>query len=254
MATATISTTSCRIKVRISHCVHADGYGLWLRLLRYGRHHRESEYPRSPVPLDPDPRRRASRLALATLITCAMFATATGIVGAVITLMGPLAFPAMLRAGYDVGLSAGLVCAGGCLGILIPPSVMLILFDATASVSVPKLHASALFPGLMLAGFDMLYMLIRCAINPGLAPKLPPEQRKVSFVRIVWSLATSFFPLALLTLSVLGALLSEGHRAAAGEHQRHLRGCDAASAPHHCRHGDVLHLPGNRPMAAALSL
>jgi TRAP-type mannitol/chloroaromatic compound transport system permease large subunit len=141
-----------------------------------------------------------------------MFATATGIVGAVITLMGLLAFPVMLRAGYDVGLSAGVICAGGCLGILIPPSVMLILYDATASVSVPKLYAGALFPGLMLAGFDML---IRCAINPGLAPKLPPEQRKISFVRIVWSLATSFFPLTLLILSVLGALLSEGHGAAA---------------------------------------
>ena len=157
----------------------------------------------------------------------------------------------MLRAGYDMGLSDGVICAGGCLGIPIPPSVMLILYDATAGVSVPKLYAGALFPGLTLASFDML---IRCAINPGLAPKLPPEQRKVSFVRIVLSLATSFFPLELLILSVLGALLSEGHCAAAGEHQRHLRGCDAASAPHHRRRGDVLHLAGNRPLAAALPL
>jgi TRAP-type mannitol/chloroaromatic compound transport system permease large subunit len=113
-------------------------------------------------------------LALAALITCAMFAPATGIVGAVVTLMGLLAFPVMLRAGYDAGLSDGVVCAGGCLGILTPPSVMLILYGATAGVSVPKLYAGALFTGLMLAG---LYMLIRCGINPGLAPKLPPEQR-----------------------------------------------------------------------------
>src|SRR5204862_8352185 len=91
-------------------------------------------------------------LAVATLITCAMFATATGIVGAVVTLMGLLAFPAMLRAGYDVKLSAGVVCAGGCLGILIPPSVMLILYGATAGVSVFKLSAAAFFPWIMLSG------------------------------------------------------------------------------------------------------
>ena len=88
-------------------------------------------------------------LALATLATCAIFATATGIVGAVVTLMGLLAFPAMLRAGYDVKISAGVVCAGGCLGILIPPSVMLILYGATAGVSVVKLYAGAFFPGMI---------------------------------------------------------------------------------------------------------
>ena len=85
-------------------------------------------------------------LAVATLITCAMFATATGIVGAVVTLMGLLAFPAMLRAGYDVKLSAGVVCAGGCLGILIPPSILLIVYAATAGVSAVKLYAAAFSP------------------------------------------------------------------------------------------------------------
>ena len=145
-------------------------------------------------------------LAVATLLTCALFATATGIVGAVVTLMGLLALPAMLRAGYDVRLSAGVVCAGGCLGILIPPSVMLILYGATAGVSVPKLYAGALFPGLMLAGLYMVYVIIRCTINPSLAPKLPPEQRVASFGKVLWALATSFFPLALLILSVLGAI------------------------------------------------
>src|SRR3990172_7597765 len=89
-------------------------------------------------------------LAVATLITCAMFATATGIVGAVVTLMGLLAFPAMLRAGYDVRLSAGVICAGGCLGILIPPSIMLILYGVTAGVSAVKLYAAALLPGFLL--------------------------------------------------------------------------------------------------------
>ena len=91
-------------------------------------------------------------LAVATLLTCAMFATATGIVGAVVTLMGLLAFPAMLRAGYDVKLSAGVVCAGGCLGILIPPSILLIVYAATAGVSAVKLYAAAFIPGFMLAG------------------------------------------------------------------------------------------------------
>jgi tripartite ATP-independent transporter DctM subunit len=145
-------------------------------------------------------------LAVATLLTCAMFATATGIVGAVVTLMGLLAFPAMLRAGYDVRLASGVVCAGGCLGILIPPSVMLILYGATAGVSVPKLYAGALFPGLMLAGLYMAYVIIRCTINPSLAPKLPEEQRAASFGKVLWALGTSFFPLALLILSVLGAI------------------------------------------------
>jgi TRAP-type mannitol/chloroaromatic compound transport system permease large subunit len=116
-------------------------------------------------------------LAVTTLITCTIFATATGIVGAVVTLMGLLAFPAMLRAGYDEKLSAGVVCAGGCLGILIPPSVMLILYGATAGVSVPKLYAGAFFPGLLLAGLYMLYVIVRCTLNPALAPKLPKEQR-----------------------------------------------------------------------------
>ena len=145
-------------------------------------------------------------LAVATLATCAIFATATGIVGAVVTLMGLLAFPAMLRAGYDVRLSAGVVCAGGCLGILIPPSVMLILYGATAGVSVPKLYAGALFPGLMLASLYMAYVIIRCWINPSLAPKLPPEERNIPVSTIVWALMTSFFPLAVLILSVLGAI------------------------------------------------
>ena len=90
-------------------------------------------------------------LAVATLITCALFATATGIVGAVVPLMGLLAFPAMLRAGYDPRLAAGVVCAGGCLGIMIPPSVLLILYGATTATSVVKLYAAAFLPGFLLA-------------------------------------------------------------------------------------------------------
>ena len=95
-------------------------------------------------------------LAVATLVTCTIFATATGIVGAVVTLMGLLALPAMLRAGYSIPLAAGAITAGGCLGILIPPSVLLIVYGATAGVSVVQLYAGAFFPGLMLASLYVL--------------------------------------------------------------------------------------------------
>jgi tripartite ATP-independent transporter DctM subunit len=146
-------------------------------------------------------------LAVATLATCAMFATATGIVGAVVTLMGLLALPAMLRAGYDVKLSAGVVCAGGCLGILIPPSILLIVYAATAGVSAVKLYAAAFLPGFLLTGFYMLYVIARAMLNPALCPKLPPEQTNVPFGEVLWALLTSFFPLAILIVSVLGAIL-----------------------------------------------
>ena len=118
-------------------------------------------------------------LAVATLVTCAMFATATGIVGAVVTLMGLLALPAMLRAGYDVKLSTGVVCAGGCLGILIPPSILLIVYAATAGVSAVKLYAAAFLPGFLLTGLYILYVIARAMWNPALCPKLPPEQTNV---------------------------------------------------------------------------
>ena len=118
-------------------------------------------------------------LAVATLFTCAVFATATGIVGAVVTLMGLLAFPQMLKAGYDIRLSAGAITAGGCLGILIPPSVMLIVYGATAGVSVVQLYAGAFFPGLMLAGLYILFVIGVAMVKPQLAPPLSAEQRHV---------------------------------------------------------------------------
>lgn len=118
-------------------------------------------------------------LAVATLVTCAVFATATGIVGAVVTLMGLLALPAMLRAGYSTSLSAGAITAGGCLGILIPPSVLLIVYGATAGVSVVQLYAGAFFPGLMLAGLYILYVIIVAKIKPSMAPPLSVEDRTV---------------------------------------------------------------------------
>ena len=118
-------------------------------------------------------------LAVATIVTCAIFATATGIVGAVVTLMGLLALPAMLRAGYDIRLAAGAITAGGCLGILIPPSVLLIVYGATAGVSVVKLYAGAFFPGIMLAGLYVGYVIILAKWKPHLAPPLAESERTV---------------------------------------------------------------------------
>jgi len=153
-------------------------------------------------------RRVPGSLAVATLVTCALFATATGIVGAVVTLMGLLALPAMLRAGYDVRLSSGVVAAGGTLGILIPPSIMLIVYSAAAGVSVVKLYAAALFPGFLLAGLYFLYVVGRATVQPHLAPRLPQQElAQVSRSEVWLALLTSFFPLAILILSVLGAIL-----------------------------------------------
>src|SRR5665811_1163127 len=109
-------------------------------------------------------RRVPGAMAVAALITCALFATATGIVGAVVTLMGLLAFPAMLKANYDQSISAGVICAGGTLGILIPPSIMLIVYGATAGVSVVKLYAAALVPGFLLAGLYIVYIIGRAML------------------------------------------------------------------------------------------
>jgi tripartite ATP-independent transporter DctM subunit len=153
-------------------------------------------------------RRIPGSMAVAALVTCALFATATGIVGAVVTLMGLLAFPAMLKAGYDEKISAGLICAGGTLGILIPPSIMLIVYSATAAVSVVKLYAAALIPGFLLAGFYIGYVIVRAALNPKLMPKLSKEEvAEIGFVAMVLLLLKAFFPLAVLILSVLGAIL-----------------------------------------------
>jgi TRAP-type mannitol/chloroaromatic compound transport system permease large subunit len=114
-------------------------------------------------------------LAVATIVTCAIFATASGIIGAVVTVMGLLAFPSMLKAGYSIRLGAGAVTAGGTLGILIPPSVLLILYGATAGVSVVQLYAGAFFPGIMLAGLYVLYVILYAKISPSSAPPLSEE-------------------------------------------------------------------------------
>ena len=145
-------------------------------------------------------------MAVAALATCAIFATASGIIGAVVTLMGLLAFPAMLKAGYHRGFASGVICAGGTLGILIPPSIMLIVYAAIAELSPLRLYAAAIFPGFLLAGFYMIYVVTRAYFNPSLAPK-PIEEEVPPTRAILIQLLTSFVPLALLILTVLGSIL-----------------------------------------------
>ena len=148
-------------------------------------------------------------LAVATLATCAIFATATGIVGAVVTLMGLLAMPAMLKAGYSVRLTAGSITAGGCLGILLPPSVMLIVYGATTGVSVVQLYAGALFPGIMLAVLYMIYVIVVAKLRPDMAPPLPVSERGVPLPPESRTLAAAGYTRA---LSGMVAAMFKGRR------------------------------------------
>src|SRR5207245_3750903 len=145
-------------------------------------------------------------LAVATIVTCAIFATATGIVGAVVTLMGLLAFPAMLKAGYNVKVAAGAVTAGGCLGILIPPSVLLIVYGAVAGMSVVQLYAGAFLPGFMLAGLYIGYVIVLAKWNPRLMPPLPQSERRVELPPFAQALA----PLGSNALTGLWRALTAG--------------------------------------------
>ena len=146
-------------------------------------------------------------MAVAALVTCALFSTATGIIGAVVTLMGLLAWPAMIRAGYDKKFASGVICSGGCLGILIPPSIMLIVYAVIAQLSPLRLFAAAIFPGLMLAGLYIIYAITRAYFNPSIAPKPPKEEIPPRAV-ILKEVLVSFVPLFSLIILVLGTILA----------------------------------------------
>ena len=158
-------------------------------------------------------------LAVATIITCAIFATATGIVGAVVTLMGLLAFPAMLKAGYNIKISAGAITAGGCLGILIPPSVLLIVYGATAGVSVVQLYAGAFFPGFMLAFLYIGYVIVLAKWKPNLMPPLTAAERRVPLPSHAQALSTRGSNALFTSVRALG-----GGDAAAGVPRRAVFG------------------------------
>ncbi|MFK7992918.1 MAG: TRAP transporter large permease subunit [Granulosicoccus sp.] len=145
-------------------------------------------------------------MAIAALLTCAVFSTASGIVGAVVTLMGLLAYPAMADANYRKDFAAGVICAGGTLGILIPPSIMLIVYAAIAELSPLRLYAAAVLPGMLLAGLYIVYVIVRVWINPAIAPK--PDMSNAPSPGKIWlNLLTSFVPLTVLIMLVLGSIL-----------------------------------------------
>lgn len=147
-------------------------------------------------------------MGVAALITCALFATATGIVGAVVTLMGLLALPQMLKARYDPSFASGIICAGGTLGILIPPSIMLIVYAAASGVSIVRLYAAALLPGLLLVSLYLVYVVGRAIIQPSVAPKLSKEEvPDVPTGKLIIMVFTSLVPLAVLIFAVLGSIL-----------------------------------------------
>lgn len=146
-------------------------------------------------------------LFLGVLATATLFATATGIIGASVTVMGMMAGPAMLRAGYDPRMSAGVIAAGGCLGILIPPSVMLLVMGPVVGVSVIDLFAAALIPGFILAALYIGYAMIRSYLNPNLGPPLPPEDRATSYKQIIAEFISGIVPLAVIMFAALGSII-----------------------------------------------
>jgi len=146
-------------------------------------------------------------IALATMFVGTIFGIASGIVGAGVTLMGVLALPPMLRAGYSVELAAGTITSTGTLGILIPPSVMLIVYAATAGVSIVKVYAGAFGPGFLMSGLFLLYIFVICLIKPSMGPPLPKEDRNVPWSTILWEVAVSSIPIGILTFVVLYVII-----------------------------------------------
>ena len=147
-------------------------------------------------------------LYLGVILTATVFAMATGIVGAAVTVLGIMAAPIMMKSGYSPRLSAGAIAAGGTLGILIPPSVMLVVMGPVINVSVAKLYAAAFGPGFMLAGLYIAYTLTRSFLNPALGPPVPKEERAESLLQVVREVIVGMVPLALLITCTLGTILA----------------------------------------------
>jgi tripartite ATP-independent transporter DctM subunit len=146
-------------------------------------------------------------LYLGVLLTATLFATATGIIGASVTVMGLMAAPAMMKARYDPKLSAGCITAGGTLGILIPPSVMLVVMGPVVGVSIIKLFAAAIIPGLILAALYIAYTMIRSQLNPALGPPLPRDQWAKSVGQMVREFAAGIVPMAAIMFAALGSII-----------------------------------------------
>ncbi len=146
-------------------------------------------------------------LAFATIITCTVFAACTGVIAATVTTMTLLAVPAMLKRNYNKGLATGVVCAGGSLGILIPPSVMLVMYGPMANLSVAKLFAAALFPGLLLSGLYLLYIGLGSWLRPKLAPAISKEEMPARDRKFWLKVAWQMLPTILLIVAVLGSII-----------------------------------------------
>lgn len=146
-------------------------------------------------------------LALATMVIATIFAACTGIAGASVVTIGLLALPVMLRHGYSDELASGTICAGGGLGVIIPPSIVLIIYGPNAGVSIADLFAASLVPGLILSACYLTYIGIRCYLKPESGPAMPPEERKFPRRTLLSMIAINLFPPALLILAVLGAIL-----------------------------------------------
>lgn len=146
-------------------------------------------------------------LAIATIVTCTIFAACTGVIAATVTAMTLIAIPSMLKRNYSKSLASGVVCAGGSLGILIPPSVMLVMYGPMANLSVAKLFAAALFPGLLLSFLYLAYIVLLCLLKPETAPAIPPEERPGLGVKMLKSIAIYMFPSAVLIVAVLGSII-----------------------------------------------
>jgi len=145
-------------------------------------------------------------LAIVTVLIGTIMAATVGIIAASITMLTLVALPAMMKRGYSKSLASGSICAGGCLGILIPPSIMLVIYGPMAWISVGKLFMAAFIPGLVLSGLYITYIAIRSLLQPEIAPPVPIEERRVPFIKKTAVLIVSMVPPGLLILSVLGAI------------------------------------------------
>jgi tripartite ATP-independent transporter DctM subunit len=152
-------------------------------------------------------RRLPGGLAVGTVLLCVVFAAASGVVGATESVVGLLAIPVMLKYAYDKGLISGTICAGGSLGTIIPPSVVVIILAPVADVSVGDLFVGMLFPGLLLAGLFIIYILVRCTIRPQDGPRIPHGESEPPLRRKLWLTATALVPPLILIFAVLGTIM-----------------------------------------------
>lgn len=152
-------------------------------------------------------RRLPGGLAVGTVLLCVIFAAASGVIGATESVVGLLAIPVMLKYAYNKGLISGTICAGGSLGTIIPPSVVVVILGPVADVSVGDLFVGMLIPGLILAGLYIVYIMIRCTIRPLDGPRLPPDENDPSIGRKLWITATALIPPLILIFSVLGTIM-----------------------------------------------